>query len=56
MEFICDANHDLTYIDADRMEVKDGMLYVYKLGRLVYLADVSIILMAKLTEPGAKHE
>ena len=56
MKFICGANHDLTYIDADRMEVKDNMLYVYKLGQLVYLADVSIILMAKLTEPGAKHE
>ena len=54
MKFICDANHDQTYIDADRMEVRENMLYVYKGGELVYLADISVILMAKLTEPGGK--
>jgi len=51
MRFVCDCCHDLTNIEADRMETKEEKLLVYNHGRLVYMADLSQIMLAKLT-PG----
>lgn len=51
MRFVCDCCHDLTNIEADRMEIKDDKLLVYSRGRLVYVADLGQIMLAKLT-PG----
>lgn len=48
MRFVCDCCHDLTNIEADRMGDK---LMVYSRGRLVYVADLGQIMLAKLT-PG----
>ena len=52
MRFVCDCCHDLTNIEADRMEIKDDKLMVYSLGKLVYVADLGQIMMAKLTPTG----
>lgn len=54
MRFICDACSDITNIEADRMEVKEGKLYVYNRGHLVYVADLDQVLLAKLTPPKAE--
>ncbi|WP_337513861.1 hypothetical protein [Ruminococcus sp.] len=43
MRFVCDACQDITNIEADRM--------VYSRRRLVYVADLGQIMLAKLT-PG----
>ena len=51
MRFVCDCCHDLTNIEADRMEIRNEKLLVYNRGRLVYMADLGQIMMAKLT-PG----
>ena len=51
MRFVCDACNDITNIEADRMEIKDDKLLVYNRGRLVYMADLGQIMLAKLT-PG----
>lgn len=51
MRFVCDACQDITNIEADRMEIRDEKLMVYSRGRLVYIADLGQIMMAKLT-PG----
>ena len=49
MRFVCACCHDLTNIEADRMEIKDEKLMVYNRGRLVYVADLGQIMIAKLT-------
>lgn len=49
MRFVCDACQDITNIEADRMEIKDDKLLVYNRGRLVYMADLGQIILAKLT-------
>jgi len=36
MRFVADCCHDITNIEADRMELKDEKLLVYNRGRLVY--------------------
>lgn len=51
MRFVCDCCHDLTNIEADRMEIREDKLLVYNRGRLVYMADLGQIILAKLT-PG----
>jgi hypothetical protein len=51
MRFVCDACQDITNIEADRMEIQDDKLLVYNRGRLVYMADLGQIMLAKLT-PG----
>jgi|GEM_PF-971973 len=51
MRLVVDCCHDLTNIEADRMEIKDDKLLVYNRGRLVYVADLGQIMLAKLT-PG----
>ena len=51
MRFVCDCCHDLTNIEADRMEIRDEKLLAYSRGKLVYVADLGQIMMAKLT-PG----
>nr|DAU47054.1 MAG TPA: hypothetical protein [Caudoviricetes sp.] len=51
MRFVCDACQDITNIEADRMEIRNEKLLVYNRGRLVYMADLSQIMLAKLT-PG----
>ena len=51
MRFVCDCCHDLTNIEADRMEIRDEKLMVYSHGRLVCVADLEQIMLAKLT-PG----
>ena len=40
MRFVCDCCHDLTNIEADRMEIQGEKLMVYSRGRLVYVADL----------------
>ena len=49
MRFVCDCCHDLTSIEADRMEIQGDKLMVYSRGRLVYVADLGQIMLAKLT-------
>ena len=51
MRFVCDCCHDLTNIEADRMEIQDEKLLAYSRGKLVYVADLGQIMLAKLT-PG----
>lgn len=51
MRFVCDACQDITNIEADRMEIRDEKLLAYSRGKLVYVADLGQIMMAKLT-PG----
>ena len=51
MRFDCDCCHDITNIEADRTEIRDEKLLVYSRGRLVYVADLGQIMLAKLT-PG----
>ena len=53
MRFVCDACQDITNIEADRMEIQGEKLMVYSRGRLVYVADLGQIMLAKLT-PTAK--
>lgn len=52
MRFVCDCCHDLTNIEADRMEIQGDKLMVYSRGRLVYVADLGQIMLAKLTPTG----
>ena len=54
MRFVCDACQDITNIEADRMEIRGDKLMVYSRGRLVYVADLVQIMLAKLT-PTAKE-
>lgn len=54
MRFVCDCCHDLTNIEADRMEIKDDKLLAYSRGKLVYAADLGQIMLAKLT-PGREE-
>ena len=54
MRFICDACNDITNIEADRMEVKEDKLFVYSHERLVYVADLAQVMLAKLTPPKAE--
>ena len=49
MRFVCDACQDITNIEADRMEIQGEKLMVYSRGRLVYVADLGQIMLAKLT-------
>ena len=49
MRFVCDCCHDLTNIEADRMEIQNDKLLVYNHGRLVYMAGLGQIMLAKLT-------
>lgn len=51
MRLVVDCCHDLTNIEADRMEIQGDKLMVYNRGRLVYVADLGQIILAKLT-PG----
>lgn len=51
MRFVCDACQDITNIEADRMEIRDEKLLAYSRGKLVYVADLGQIMLAKLT-PG----
>ena len=51
MRFVCDCCNDITNIEADRMEIQDDKLLAYSRGRLVYVADLERIMLAKLT-PG----
>lgn len=51
MRFVCDCCHDMTNIEADRMEIQDDKMLVYNRGWLVYVADLGQIMLAKLT-PG----
>ena len=50
MRFVCDCCNDLTNIEADRMEIQGDKLMVYSRGRLVYVADLGQIMLAKLTQ------
>ena len=50
MRFVCDCCHDLTNIEADRMEIQVEKLMVYSRGRLVYVADLGQIMLAKITQ------
>ena len=54
MRFVCDYCNDLTNIEADRMEIQGEKLMVYSRGRLVYVADLGQIMLAKLT-PGREE-
>jgi len=49
MRFVCDCCSDLTNIEADRMEIQGDKLMVYNRGKLVYVADLGQIMLAKLT-------
>lgn len=53
MRFVCDACKDITNIEADRMEIQEKLM-MYSRGRLVYVADLGQIMLAKLT-PTAKE-
>lgn len=55
MRFVCDCCHDLTNIEADRMEIRDDKLMAYSRGRLAYMADLGQIMLAKLT-PGREEK
>ena len=55
MRFVCDACQDITNIEADRMEIQGEKLMVYSRGRLVYVADLGQIMLAKLT-PGREEK
>lgn len=52
MRFVCDCCNDITNIEADRMEIQGEKLMVYSRGRLVYVADLGQIMLAKLTPTG----
>ena len=54
MRFVCDACQDITNIEADRMEIRDDQLMAYSRGKLVYVADLGQIMLAKLT-PGREE-
>lgn len=49
MRFVCDCCHDITNIEADRMEIREEKLLVYRRGQLVFVADLSQIMLAKIT-------
>lgn len=49
MRFVCDCCHGLTNIEADRMEIRDEKLLAYSRGKLVYVAALGQIMLAKLT-------
>ena len=51
MRLVVDCCHDLTNIEADRMEIQGDKLMAYSRGKLVYVADLGQIMLAKLT-PG----
>lgn len=50
MRLVVDCCNDLTNIEADRMEIRDEKLLAYSRGKLVYVADLGQIMMAKLTQ------
>ena len=52
MRFVCDCCHDITNIEADRMEIKEEKLLAYSRGKLVYVADLGQIMLAKPTPTG----
>lgn len=49
IRFVCDCCNDITNIEAERMEIKEEKLLVYNRGRLVYVADMAQVMLAKLT-------
>ena len=53
MRFVCDACQDITNIEDDRMEIQGDKLMVYRRGRLVYVADLGQIMLAKI--PGREE-
>lgn len=55
MRLVVDCCHDITNIEADRMEIQGEKLLVYNRGRLVYMADLGQIMLAKLT-PGREEK
>lgn len=55
MRLVVDCCHDLTNIEADRMEIRGEKLMVCSRGRLVYVADLGQIMLAKLT-PGREEK
>ena len=55
MRLVCDCCNDITNIEADRMEIQGDKLMVYSRGRLVYVADLGQIMLAKLT-PGRDEQ
>ena len=55
MRFVCDCCNDLTNIEADRMEIQGEKLMVYSRGRLVYVADLGQIMLAKLMSIGTSR-
>lgn len=55
MRFVCDACQDITNIEADRMEIQAEKLLAYSRGKLVYVADLGQIMLAKLT-PGREEK
>ena len=55
MRLVVDCCNDLTNIEADRMEIRDEKLMAYSRGRLVYVADLGQIMLAKLT-PGREEK
>lgn len=52
MRLVCDCCNDITNIEADRMEIRDEKLLAYNRGKLVYVADLDQIMLAKLTPTG----
>lgn len=52
MRLVCDCCNDITNIEADRMEIRDDKLMAYSRGKLVYVADLGQIMLAKLTPTG----
>ena len=54
MRLVCDCCNDITNIEADRMEIQGDKLMVHSRGRLVYVADLGQIMLAKLT-PGREE-
>lgn len=55
MRLVVDCCHDLTNIEADRMEIQGDKLMAYSRGKLVYVADLGQIMLAKLT-PGREEK
>lgn len=55
MRLVVDCCNDLTNIEADRMEIRDEKLLAYSRGKLVYVADLGQIMLAKLT-PGREEK
>lgn len=49
--------NDMSFINtaADRMEIKENMLYVYDGGQLVALVEITAIIAAHIRERGANE-